>query len=149
MMNTRRLAWIVTLIPLPVLIATALFSLDTFAAMTGPGFLFPSSHLTLADALALRNTGEVAFQLLNGVDPNQPSLLVQAAPGGKPRQALPVDVAIRTGEVDLLELLIRHGTRMDEAVLVRLRCEADRIGENRIVEWIDARLARAIDCDRQ
>jgi hypothetical protein len=147
MMTARRVTWIVALVPLPVLIVTALFCVDTFAAGIWRRFLYPPSHLTLADALILRNTGEVVFQLLEGVDPNEPSLLVRTAPGGRPRRVLPLEAAVLTGEIEFLDLLASHGARMDDALLVRLRCQADRIGENRIVDWMDARLGRSVDCD--
>lgn len=141
-----RLARLAAVVPLPAVIATSLFCADTVAAVVGRRFLLPPARLTLADAIALRNTGDVMFQILDGVDPNEPSLLVQASPLGRPRRVLPAEVAIFAGDEDLLALLIQHGLRLDDALLVRLRCEAERLGENGVADRIDARLGRKVDC---
>lgn len=147
-MTTTGRTWIAALVPLPALLVTALFCADTIGAMIGRRFFWPPTRMTLADALVLRNTGEVAFQLLSGVDPNEPSLLVQASRGREPTRMLPVEAAVLSGESYFLELLAGHGARLDDGILAHLRCQAERLGENQVRDWIDARLGRAVECDQ-
>ena len=132
------------LVPLPAIVVTALFCVD---ALAGGRLLWPSARVTLADAIALRNAGEAAAQLTSGVDPNAPSVLIDASPRRRPQRMLPAEAAVLSGDARLLDLLVRHGARLDEPLLVRLYCQADRIGEDEVRHWIQAKLGRMADCD--
>jgi hypothetical protein len=80
------------------------------------------------------------------VDPNAPSVLVDASPRRTPQRILPAEAAVLSGDTRLLDLLARHGARFDEPLLVQLYCQADRVGENEVRSWIEARLGRTADC---
>jgi hypothetical protein len=144
-MMRRNRSWVLAVVAAPVVLVTTLFCADTIA---GGRLLWPTPHVSLADAIVLRNAGEVTNQLLNGADPNAPSLLHSGSPRGRPRQVLPVDAAVLSGEVRFLDLLAAHGARFEQPLLVRLHCEADRAGEHEIRAWIEARLGAPADCDR-
>ena len=137
--------WVPALVAAPVVLVTAVFCGDT---IVGGHLLWPTSHVSLADAIVLRNAGEVANQLLNGADPNAPSLLQHGSRLARPQQVLPADAAVWSGEVRFLELLAVHGARFEQPLLVRLHCQADRAGEHEIRAWIEARLNGPADCDR-
>jgi hypothetical protein len=134
---------LLALVPLPAIVVAALFFADTLA---GGRVLWPPARVTLADAIALRNAGEAAAQLMDGVDPNAPSVLVDASPRRTPQRILPAEAAVLSGDTRLLDLLARHGARFDEPLLVQLYCQADRVGENEVRSWIEARLGRTADC---
>ena len=140
--------WLGGLIAAPALLVSALFFADTLAGMVGHRFVWSAPALTLADAVVLRNAGETAAHILNGADPNAPSPISRASHLFGRRSVLPVDAAVITGETHLLQLLNDYGARLDEATLLRLRCEAERLGEDRVARWIDARLARRVTCDQ-
>jgi hypothetical protein len=141
-------AWLAGCIAAPALLVCALFFADTIAGAVGARFLWPVPALTLADAVVLRNAGETAAQIINGADPNAPSPISRASSLFGRRALLPVDAAVITGETHMLQLLVDHGARLDEPTLMRLRCEAERIGEDRVARWIDARLTRPVTCDQ-
>jgi hypothetical protein len=141
-------AWIGRLIAAPALLASVLFLADTCAGLMGHGFIWPTPALTLADAVVLRNSGETAAQIINGADPNRPSPLRQASSLFGRRSILPLEAAVITGETHLLQLLVDYGAQLDEPTLARLRCEAERLGEDRVAGWIDRRLTRRVACDQ-
>lgn len=151
-MSRRCAIWIVTLIPLPAILVATLFCADTLAGLTRNRLLWPEATLTIADAIVLRDTAEVVTQLLGGVDPNAPcrltytSRLTRKVRRHAATAVTPLEAAVWSGEPFYMQLLAQHGAMLDEATLLRLRCEADRLGENRIVNWIDSRLGRGADC---
>lgn len=148
MKTESRAPWLGGLIAAPALLVAAIFCADTVRASMGYRFIWPAPALTLTDAVALRNAGEAAAQIVNGADPNAVSPISRAAFLVGRRSILPVEAAVMTGETHLLQLLVDYGARLDDATLLRLRCEADRLGENRVADWIDRRLARRVTCDQ-
>ena len=139
--------WLGGFVAAPALLVCALFFVDSVGAAFGRGFIWPEPALTLADAVILRNAGETAAQIINGADPNAPSQINRASALFGRRSILPLEAAVFTGETHLLQLLVDHGARLDDATLLRLRCEAERIGEERVAHWLDTRLARRATCD--
>ena len=140
--------WPAAIVAAPALLVAAIFCADTLAAALARGFIWPVPKLTLAEAVIVRNAGEAASQIIAGADPNAPSPLGRASSRIGQRAILPLEAAVLTGETHLLELLVNHGARLDETALVQLRCRASRIGEDRVAEWIDARLGRHVECDQ-
>jgi hypothetical protein len=138
-------SWLLVLVPAPAVLVTAIFCADTFS---GGRLLWPASGVSFADAILLRNAGEVTHQLRNGVDPNAPSVLHDGSRYQRPRHVLPAEAAVRSGDARFLDLLTRHGARFDEPLLVRLYCEADRVGENDARSWVERRLGRPVDCNQ-
>jgi hypothetical protein len=136
------------LVATPALLVAGFFFVDMLGSFAGRPLIWPATTLTLADAVILRNAGEAAAQILHGADPNAPSPVRRASAAFGRRSVLPVEAAVMTGETHLLELLADYGARLDEDTLVRLRCQAERIGEDRVAGWIDARLARRVACDQ-
>jgi hypothetical protein len=140
--------WLAGMVSMPALLVCALFFADTVAGMIGHRFMWPPPTLTLVDAVVLRDAGETAAQIINGADPNVPSSFSRASSLFGRRSVLPVEAAVITGETHLLELLVNYGARLDEPTLLRLRCEAERLGEDRVADWIEKRLARRVTCDQ-
>ena len=141
-------AFIGAFIAVPALVVCALFFADTLAGVMEHRFIWPAPALTLADAVVLRNPGEAAAQIINGADPNTTSPIRQASSLFGRRSVLPVEAAVITGETHLLQLLVDYGARLDEPTWLRLRCEAERLGEDRVAGWIDQRLRRPVSCDQ-
>jgi hypothetical protein len=148
MKRAPQAAWLGGFVAGPALLVAALFTVDALGGAVGRRFLWPVDALTLADAVLLRNAGEAAAQISHGADPNASSPIRRASPRFGRRSILPLEAAMMTGETHLLELLVNYGARPDEATLLRLRCEAERIGEDGVARWIDARLARRVRCDQ-
>ena len=136
------------IIAAPALLVCVLFFADTLSGTIGRRFIWRPPALTLADAVVLRNSGEAAAQIAKGADPNAPSPIREASALFGRRSMIPVEAAVITGETHLLQLLVDYGARLDEPTLRRLRCEAERSGEDRVAGWIDRRLSRPVTCDQ-
>jgi hypothetical protein len=141
-------AWLGALVAAPALLVTTIFCVDTLGSALGRRVIWPVPALTLADAVIFRNAGEAASLIINGADPNAPSPLRRASSRFGRRSILPVEAAVLTGETHLLQLLVNYSARLDVKTTERLRCQADRLGEDQMREWLDARLGRAVSCDQ-
>jgi ankyrin repeat protein len=92
--------------------------------------------LTLAEAAALRDQGEVARLIEAGADPNaeyalRPDVLAVS-------RATPLEAAVLARRAEVVQLLMREGAVVDERSWHHLHCVAVEIGENDVIGAIDA-----------
>ena len=120
----------------PPLIAVAVSAviLVTAAAGGSPPF-WTGGALTLSEAAALRDQGEVTRLTLAGADPNAPYSL---RPGILAAASLtPLEAAVGARRAEMVELLMLHGAREDETSWRRLHCFALGTGAADVVEMLD------------
>jgi hypothetical protein len=92
--------------------------------------------LTLAEAAALRDQGEVARLIEAGADPNaeyalRPDVLAVS-------RATPLEAAVLARRAEIVELLMHEGAAVDERTWHHLHCVAAEIGEDDVIDAIDA-----------
>jgi len=92
--------------------------------------------VTLAEAAALRDQGEVARLIEAGADPDQayslrPDVLATT-------RATPLEAAVAARRPEIVHLLMHEGARMDERVWRHLHCVALEIGEKDVIVAVDA-----------
>jgi len=92
--------------------------------------------LTLAEAAALRDQGEVARLIEAGADPNaeyalRPDVLAV-------NRATPLEAAVLARRPEIVRLLMHEGAAMDERSWRHLHCIAAEIGQEDVAAAIDA-----------
>ena len=92
--------------------------------------------LTLAEAAALRDQGEVARLIEAGADPNgeyalRPDVLAVS-------RATPLEAAVLARRAEIVQLLMHEGAAMDERSWRHLHCVAAEIGQHDVIDAIDA-----------
>ena len=99
---------------LPALIATA-------AAAAAPAF-WKGGSLTLSEAAALRDAGEVVRQIASGADPNATYPL---RPGILDASSLtPLEAAVDSRRAEMVDVLMGHGAKVSADEWHRLHCAA-------------------------
>ena len=129
---------------LPVVCAAAPPVMATVfcAGMLGAGLLgntpafWNGGTLTLAEAAALRDQGEVARLIEAGADPNReyalrPDILATT-------RTTPLEAAVAARRPEIVQLLMREGATMDEGRWRHLHCVAIDIGAADVIQAIDA-----------
>jgi hypothetical protein len=135
-------------VAIPALVAVSFCGAVVGAAMFGytPTF-WEGGPLTLAEAAALRDQGEVARLIEAGADPNgefalRPDVLSVS-------RATPLEAAVLARRAEIVELLMHEGAAVDERTWHRLRCVANEIGEGDVIDAINAyrpATATAVSC---
>jgi hypothetical protein len=122
---------------IPPLIAVGFCGAVLGAAVCGytPTF-WQGGPLTLAEAAALRDQGEVARLIEAGADPNEeyalrPDVLAT-------NRATPLEAAVYARRAEIVHLLMHEGATMDERSWRHLHCVAAEIGEGDVIEAVDA-----------
>ena len=121
----------------PALVAVGFCGAVLGAAMFGytPAF-WQGGPLTLAEAAALRDQGEVARLIEAGADPNaeyalRPDVLAVS-------RATPLEAAVLARRPEIVQLLMHRGASMDERSWHHLHCVAAEIGQGDVIDAIDA-----------
>jgi hypothetical protein len=101
-----------------VMLAGLLFGVDP---------LWRVEPLTLAEAAALRDNGEVVRLIAAGADPNAPGTVRAEFLRNDALMITPLEAAVGSDRVDILEVLLDHGARLDPAIWNQLMCFATAI----------------------
>jgi hypothetical protein len=122
---------------IPALVAVGFCGAVLGAAVFGytPTF-WQGGPLTLAEAAALRDQGEVARLIEAGADPNReyalrPDVLAVS-------RATPLEAAVLARRPEIVRLLMREGAAVDERSWHHLHCVAAEIGQSDVIDAIDA-----------
>jgi hypothetical protein len=121
---------------LPALAAVGVSAVMVVSAAAGgsPPF-WHGGALTLSEAAALRDQGEVSRLTASGADPNAVYAL---RPGVLAASALtPLEAAVGARRAEMVELLMLRGATVDDAGWRRLHCFALGTGAADVVEMLD------------
>jgi hypothetical protein len=121
---------------LPSVVAVAVSAVIVGAAVIGgsPPF-WRGGTLTLSEAAALRDQGEVTRLTLSGTDPNA---VYPLRPGVIAAGALtPLEAAVGARRAEMVELLMLRGARVDASGWRRLHCFALSTGAADVVEMLE------------
>ena len=81
-------------------------------------------EVTLSEAVALRDRGESLWQLLLGADPNKSYEVANYLREGERVRLTPLEAAVITREVDVVDTLVDWGAIIDESNRPTLTCLA-------------------------
>lgn len=120
---------------LPALVAIVIAAAAPLSWKGGP--------LTLSEAAALRDAGEVVRQIASGADPNAAYPL---RPGVLAASTLtPLEAAVGARRPEIVQLLVLHGAKVDAAEWRRLNCFAIGLGATDVVKALDGLAPQAAD----
>jgi len=100
---------------------------------------WPHHPLSLAEAAALRDAGEVAHQLAGGADPNREFLVRAGVLDDRPRMMTPLTAAVEAKRAEIVSLLAARGVAPQPDEWIRLACLARERGDRDV----DRELQRA------
>lgn len=118
------LAWALGLPGVLLIVATVAM----FAAL--PFGIDPMWHVeavTLSEAAGLHDGGEVMRLIGLGADPNRSDTVRPNFVHNEAQVLTPLEAAVGARRIDMVELLLEHGARMDAATWTRLTCFADLV----------------------
>jgi ankyrin repeat protein len=123
-----------------LMLAGLLFGLDP---------LWRVEPLTLAEAAALRDNGEVVRLINAGADPNEATTVRAEFLRNDPLTITPLEAAVGSDRVDMVELLLDHGAVLDPFTWTRLMCFAIAIEAEESRALLEQRrpAGSSLDCD--
>jgi hypothetical protein len=104
------------------------------AVVAAPRF-WKGGTLTLSEAAALRDEGEVVQLVDNGTDPNAAYTVRDGVLAASP--LTPLEAAVGARRAEMVYLLMRHGAKVDAGSWRRLHCFALNTGAGDVVEMLD------------
>ena len=111
------------------------------AAATGYRPFAAPGDLTLPEVAGLRDLLAIEGQIRRGADPNARARVRPGIIRSTPLEVTPLEAAVGIRRLDVVQLLVRHGARIDAGNGPVLRCFAERERAADIVEYLRARLA--------
>jgi hypothetical protein len=106
---------------LPAVVLAAASFWWTAEATRGGGLWEPVT-LTLAEAAAAGDLGDIAQLIGTGEDPNRPAAVRPGLLGDQPAAMTPLEAAARGGQVEAFALLVRRGAVATSGEMAVLRC---------------------------
>jgi hypothetical protein len=120
----------------PALVAVALSAaIVAMAVMSDAPPFWRGGSLTLSEAAALHDQGELVRLIASGHDPN--AVYALRADVLAVRALTPLEAAVGARRPEMVELLIRHGARVDSDSWRRLHCFAAATGGADVVQMLD------------
>ena len=128
-------------------LALTLVSAWWIAGLAAGRGLWPSDEVTLAEAVATRNSAEALRLIQRGADVNRPGRVRDGLlTNGYDIDILPVEAAVAAQRADVLRMLLASGATVDDDELRILRCLEDSRHDAGIREILDARSSGHADC---
>jgi hypothetical protein len=111
--------------------------------------LWTVEDMTLSEAAALRDNGEVARVIELGEDVNGTSLVRPDILADHSLLVTPSEAAVAAKRADMVELLLEHGARMDVAMWTRLMCFSSSVKAEDVLSLLEPRRPEASveNCD--
>lgn len=139
--RTRR--WQATLLGWALCLPGAFLIVATAAMFVALPFgIDPVWHVeqvTLPEAAALRDNGEVMRLIGLGADPDEAGIVRRDLAHNEAHVLTPLEAAVSIRRVDMVELLLESGARMDESTWARLICFADVVDSDDVRVFLEQR----------
>jgi hypothetical protein len=119
---------------------------ETDLAMGQP-LVWAASPVTLAEAVAMRDRSEIAWQILLGADPNIRYRMRDYFSAGRVVMVTPLEAAVATGDIGLVESLMEQGANVDDTNRRPLRCFAIRRNADAIDQLLAGGATEDPRCD--
>lgn len=121
----------------------ALLIVATAAMLAGLPFgadpLWYVEPLTLPEAAALRDNGEVVRLIDLGEDPNRPGPVRPNVLRNDAQVLTPLEAAVGARRADMVDLLLENGAVMNAAMWTRLTCFAEVVDAGDVKDMLDGR----------
>ena len=140
--------WLATALGLPgVLLVVATVVVAVSTALAG-GPLSAGDRVTLAEAAALQDLGEIVRQVRRGTDPRQPARVRAGIIRDVTMIVTPIEAAVIEGRADAMQLLFEQGVTVDRRTAAGLWCLAAGRNDPFVLRVLEGRLGArpAIDC---
>ena len=119
-----------------LILATAMM---LFGLPFGIDPLWRVEPLTLAEAAALRDNGEVVRLIQSGHDPNKPGTVRAELLRNDAQVVTPLEAAVGIDRPDMVETLLENGATLDAATWTHLMCFAASIEADESIEFLEPR----------
>ena len=137
------LLWVV----IPPVLVTVLFGVSGAAALiTGRPLIWPPATMTLSEAVALRDRGEMARQIMLGADPNRRYPTRDVFREDEHVQLTPLEAAVITRESYMVGLVLEYGALVNEDNAPVLQCLARNVHAEALWQLFAARHGQ-VDCE--
>ena len=113
----------------------------------GQPLVWAAPSVTLAEAVAMRDRSEIAGQILLGADPNIRYRMRDYLSAGRVVMVTPLEAALATGDIGLVESLMEQGATVDDTNRLPLRCFAIRRNADAIDQLLAGGATEAPRCD--
>ena len=137
--NLAGAAWLQACAAVPgvLVVAATAVMLAMAAAERHP--LWPHGVVTLPEAAALRDAGEVALLIARGADPNAPDTIRRGMLFDRRARLTPLQAAVAAERAEIVALLLRRGASPGDEEWTELVCRARREGVDDVArvltEW--------------
>ena len=101
--------------------------------------LWRVESLTLAEAAALRDNGEVVRLIQGGEDPNKPGTVRAELLRNDAQVVTPLEAAVGIDRPDMVETLLENGAVLDAATWTHLMCFAASIEADEAIGFLEQR----------
>lgn len=134
-------------VAVPPAIVAVLFAISGLAALlAGRPLIWPQTDITLAEAVGLRDQGEVVRLISSGADPNRRYAVRDVFREDETLAMSPLEAAVITREVYMMELVEDYGAVIDARNAAVLQCLARALGVEDVRQFVIER-TREIPCD--
>jgi hypothetical protein len=121
----------------PQLAALILAAAVMVAWLVAADTFWPLPEMTLSEAVVTRDYAEVVRLIENGADPNRASHIRADMLNSAEYTKTPLEAAVGTGVIELVQLLLRHGATMPAgAARASLICESVRVEAEDVTELL-------------
>ncbi len=95
--------------------------------------------MTLAEAAALHDDGEIVRLIRSGADPNKADTVRRGFVHNEAQILTPLEAAVGARRADIVELLLESGASLDAATRTRLLCFADVVDAGDVSALLETR----------
>ena len=132
----------------PGTLVAVVFGVSGAAALvTGRPLVWAPEDITLSEAVALRDRGEVVRQIMAGRDPNQRYETHDVFREGEHVALTPLEAAVIMHERYMVELVLAYGASLNDRNSAVLQCLAANVQDESIRRYLAA-LSKEADCAR-
>jgi hypothetical protein len=124
-------------------ICGVLLTLGTAALLVGVPFgvdpVWAVEPVTLPEAAALHDNGEVVRLIMRGADPNQPGTVRANFARNQPAVLTPLEAAVAIRRADMVQVLLDNGASLDAGSWTRLVCFASVVDAGEVRSLLNER----------
>jgi hypothetical protein len=132
----------------PCLLVLVLFAASGAATLLrGQPLIWAPSRVTLSEAVAMSDLGESIRLLTLGADPNARYELAGVFRSDAHATLTPLEAAVLTRELYMMDVVVDHGARIDERNTRTLQCLARAVDAPAVAEYLAERSTRVESCE--
>ena len=132
---------------LPGIVVALVFGISGAASLLTDGpLVWPPPEVTLSEAVALRDRGEVVRQMMSGADPNRRYPTRDVFREGEEVALTPLEAAVITRDSAMVSQVVGYGGVVTDQNTVTLQCLADEVGAPAIRSQLAEMTRNDVDC---